>query len=786
MQLNVSTSVIGDSRFHLSHGANVQASKGALVDGANSEVGRTVTISGSAASTERFNFLSNAGFTFSSGYAGNDSVIVAVCFGSLVRTDLPVLLRLPAVCDYCASYPCQSGGQCFTTPSDGFACQCFGRTGPLCQFDLDACAIDNGGCGIGPCFNLVDGPLCAPYFLNESLSAFDAISYAPLVLSSTQPGNKLTFQIVPLTLSPQSDVIALEIGVGTVSQPFMYPCTDVTAIAPFDLANQTITCTLAAGCGTNMHVSLRLSTYPQFPLLSNTSDVVSFPPPTLIGNSLRSNKTNVARTTDLRPGTVLSVQIEFDGTNFCPAEPNRTSVYYGPASNPTLRQCTIVASDSSYTTISCTTTAGSSGIGNHLTLTVAGQSVVSTDTITFPVVPVILRASGCVDVGNTTTRCSTEGGEVLTLFGENFVNPIQALSIGGVSCNSITASTDSNTRVQCVVPPGTGTDRAISITATGNPSEGGPALSYDIPIITNLTSPNCTSTGFASLENCPAHGGATITVGGFNFGARQARVLIGSTWCLEPVHGTSPHRSITCTLAAGTAASLGVLVFQVYNARAIISSHQYRNAFFSLFGTVACVVISRTAVIWVEAPLFHILSVRRDIKLIQTTSTDVCRVKPDRFQTCSVAAPALDVYPANTVVQPRALFVLTARQVKVANINPPPARAVRLANSVRLPALAHARAAPPVRTVTRPVDLTACRALPVQRKAETVVHRVRCALRDDFRSPLNRRVLLVMEVRCSLVRVSRRVLPARLRVSRHWIIHSAIVGLDSTAQQRMN
>ncbi len=98
------------------------------------------------------------------------------------------------------------------------------------------------------------------------------------------------------------------------------------------------------------------------------------------------------------------------------------TIRYGPPSSPLQFGCTPIAgvppdAASTYTTIACKTSDFSVGIGVKLTVDVAGQTVVSHDTLTFPALPVILRASGCNDsaIDNSNASCSTEGGQILTL-----------------------------------------------------------------------------------------------------------------------------------------------------------------------------------------------------------------------------------------------------------------------------------------------------------------------------------------------------------------------------------
>ncbi len=87
------------------------------------------------------------------------------------------------------------------------------------------------------------------------------------------------------------------------------------------------------------------------------------------------------------------------------------------ADGPPLQTCTVVVALSTSETITCTTAPRGSGLLATFTVSVPGQSVTGTDTISFPVLPYIYAVSGCVDVLNATIDCPTEGGIPLTITG---------------------------------------------------------------------------------------------------------------------------------------------------------------------------------------------------------------------------------------------------------------------------------------------------------------------------------------------------------------------------------
>ncbi len=242
---------------------------------------------------------------------------------------------------------------------------------------------------------------------------------------------------------------------------------------------------------------------------------------------------------------------------------------YGPASNPLQYACTIVPSNqfpymTGFNTISCRTSDLSTGIGLHITVSAGGQTATSSDTLTFPALPIVERVSGCVDDldTNSTSQCGTEGGQVITLYGKVFVSPL-TIFVGGSRCSGET-SYDTNTRATCVLPPGTGALKAVTVSSTGQTSSDlVKKLSYAAPSITAIESDACTPLDPLTVVNCPSHGGVPITIEGRNFGGSLAGALIGSALCQSPQQDPIfPHRKLVCTIPPGTASGLGVLLLQ--------------------------------------------------------------------------------------------------------------------------------------------------------------------------------------------------------------------------------
>ncbi len=128
----------------------------------------------------------------------------------------------------------------------------------------------------------------------------------------------------------------------------------------------------------------------------------------------------------------------------------------------------------------------------------------------------------------------TVGGKIVTIYGENFGDKSEGLSIDirGFPCPEVVLQ--SPTRALCEVPPGLGTGHEFILTtmdgtqvvkSTSAPSA---KFSYDAPYV-NIVMPG----------NGPTTGGTQITVSGKNFGMAinhpNPEVTIGGKNCLQSI-----------------------------------------------------------------------------------------------------------------------------------------------------------------------------------------------------------------------------------------------------------
>jgi hypothetical protein len=137
----------------------------------------------------------------------------------------------------------------------------------------------------------------------------------------------------------------------------------------------------------------------------------------------------------------------------------------------------------------------------------------------------------------------TSGGTTLTLTGSNFgISPTVGFGSGGATI----IGTPTHTRILCTLPPGQGTNHAVTVSA-GGVSSNTVLVDYDAPEILSIT-PSSAGTSGSTL----------ITINGKNFGL-SGTVSIGGQSASITAGGYS-HTTITCTLPAGQGANLPVIV----------------------------------------------------------------------------------------------------------------------------------------------------------------------------------------------------------------------------------
>jgi len=119
---------------------------------------------------------------------------------------------------------------------------------------------------------------------------------------------------------------------------------------------------------------------------------------------------------------------------------------------------------------------------------------------------------------------SAAGGTMVTVIGSNFgtSNNNPSVTIGGRPCQSVVWL--SNSKLQCVSPPGIGIgDVRVFVLDLSSPENFGTIFEFDAPAIESLE-PN----------HGPSTGGFYITVHGTNFGARPARAPLRATPSASP------------------------------------------------------------------------------------------------------------------------------------------------------------------------------------------------------------------------------------------------------------
>jgi hypothetical protein len=188
------------------------------------------------------------------------------------------------------------------------------------------------------------------------------------------------------------------------------------------------------------------------------------------------------------------------------------------------------------------------GNGLTATVTVGGQSATSTDTLTVPMRATVDRVSGCIDVGDDTTGCPTDGGATLTVDGSGFGHELAVL-VGGRVCELEAYATA--TRRSCLLPAGTGTEPVTIVTPTG-PVETGRTVGYTGAVSTPLPAP----TGVTAVA-----GDGQATVGWSTVGDSTA-----TAFRVTPSTPSGVQPAITFAVpASGAPATMSVVVAGLTN-----------------------------------------------------------------------------------------------------------------------------------------------------------------------------------------------------------------------------
>jgi hypothetical protein len=136
----------------------------------------------------------------------------------------------------------------------------------------------------------------------------------------------------------------------------------------------------------------------------------------------------------------------------------------------------------------------------------------------------------------------TAGNVPITLTGSDF-GVSSVVHVGEATCD---VASQGHARLICTLPPGTGTQRAVSVQASDQASLDARTLSYDAPVVAGVEPASSRTAG-----------GALITLTGQNFGSAQGSVTVGGADC--PVQ-TQEDARVTCTVPPGAGAEASVVV----------------------------------------------------------------------------------------------------------------------------------------------------------------------------------------------------------------------------------
>ncbi|KAF2070534.1 hypothetical protein CYY_008152 [Polysphondylium violaceum] len=179
-----------------------------------------------------------------------------------------------------------------------------------------------------------------------------------------------------------------------------------------------------------------------------------------------------------------------------------------------------------HTTATCKAPAGS-GKSNPLILTVATQTSNSFD-----------LAYGLPTVSSS-TKSSTQGGDIVTLTGSNFGSSVDSVLINDKECTDAKI-TVVDTQITCVAPPGTGSKNIIVVDIEGQESSDKARFSYNSPTVSSTSSPS-------------TKGGDLITVVGANFGSNSSllSVTVDGKQCKNPTL-IKDDSELTCESNSGS------------------------------------------------------------------------------------------------------------------------------------------------------------------------------------------------------------------------------------------
>jgi IPT/TIG domain/Transient receptor potential (TRP) ion channel/Tyrosine-protein kinase ephrin type A/B receptor-like len=383
------------------------------------------------------------------------------------------------------------------------------------------------------------------------------------LVATTVAGGDLVFlegRTLRVSLDP-SDAPTIKYGVS--GGPYEYTCEHISSTL------DEITCRLSAGIGRNLRfiVSDGESTsfetldrldYPQ-PALVNTTLALVGRPPEVIGGLYSSASATVTE----------SEQLVLNASNVG-TDASRIKVYYGPATQPLLYQCSLRESkcrfEAEVAELYCDSEAGEGGPFNFTVVAGNYFSSQGKDIFFYPTTPEILEVRGCSgSEGDGTQSCPTAGGISITVKAKS-INADTNIRIGSDLCEDpeFTSLANDIGTIQCTLPAGTGKNVPVVATKGLVFSRAATLVSYVGPTVdTIIGTPACTAVDSSSVKLCPNGGSTQITLRGTDFGPSNARVVIGGQFCADVIHAVgSENEEVQCTLGPGFQQNLPVYLLQ--------------------------------------------------------------------------------------------------------------------------------------------------------------------------------------------------------------------------------
>jgi len=472
--------------------------------------------------------------------------------------------RYPSV----ATYTCKAGYM--TTNATTRSCLKSGAWSgqiPVCV-DFDECAAGTSTCdNRTSCENTVGSYKCGPYLIDDTIDVIEGGSSnetGRIMVDSTAGGAVISMEFergdIPVTGVTYRSTLTSRNACGGIIPGPISTCVDWSISAhPTVSTRGVLTCTTTAGFGKLYHFTLEFCGSS----CHNTSlgrDILDYASPAFVPKTLRHAGTGLF-TEHLNLPDNSAYYVVMDMVNFI-VDPERVIVYYGPLTKPQLYQCEVDTARSNVSTLTCMTEAASYGSSLAFSLHGLGEYASTTDMISYPtpVAPDLFSVSGCEYNGNNATfECPTTGRTIITLTGLNFFEPL-AVFVGSAECPTYPVTTPGV--VECILPPGSGSNVGVMVSSQGYFSRPYPVLSYAQPVITSIEGCEDRGSDYELLE-CNREGGDVITLTGYNFGESLAQVLIGTSQCENVEHDPiSPHEKLTCTLPTGNRLSQSVLLVQ--------------------------------------------------------------------------------------------------------------------------------------------------------------------------------------------------------------------------------